>query len=244
MIHLKTAGMSKSFGGIKAVNRLSVAFAPGKITGLIGPNGSGKSTLINLLTGFLPCDSGFVFVGERIKLAGIRPHQAAPLGITRTFQETRLFDQMSVLDNVLVALTERSVWRSIFDATKERHLQAARTELERVGLWEKRLDPAAGLSYGQRKLLEVARALALGADVYLFDEPFAGLFPSMTETLSAILNYLRNRGKTVVLVEHDLDLIRKLSDRCVVMDAGQVLAEGTPDEVLARRDVINAYLGN
>lgn len=243
MSKLEIKNLYKHFDGIKAVNHLSLSFESGKITGLIGPNGSGKSTLINLLTGFIPYDSGLIIIGEKTKLARMRPYKTASFDITRTFQDVRLFEQMSVLDNVLVVLTERSVWSSIFETHKQYHLDKAKNVLEKVGLWEKRNELAINLSYGQRKLLEIARALAVDVSVYFFDEPFAGLFPEMIKTVTSILCELRDSGKTVVLVEHNMEIIRNLSDYCIVMDDGKLLAEGVPDQVLSRRDVIEAYLG-
>lgn len=243
MTTLKIKNLSKHFDGIKAVDHLTLSFESGKITGLIGPNGSGKSTLINLLTGLIPFDSGMVMISETTRLSKIHPYEAASLDITRTFQDVRLFEQMPVMDNILVVLTKRTISGSLFERHKAFHLEKAREVLDRVGLWNKREELAINLSYGQRKLLEVARALAMNADLYLFDEPFAGLFPEMIKVISSILKELRDKGKTVVLVEHNMELIRELSDRCVVMDSGELLAEGKPDEVLSRKDVIEAYLG-
>lgn len=243
MSEIRLDNLCRQFGGIKAVNHLSLSFGAGQITGLIGPNGSGKSTLVNLLTGFLPYDSGFLIIGENTKLTRVQPYEIASLGITRTFQEVRLFEQMSVLDNVLVVLTERSVWGSLFETHKEYHLDKAKEALEKVGLWERKSELAASLSYGQRKLLEIARALAMDVNIYFFDEPFAGLFPEMIKTVTSILRSLRDTGRTVVLVEHNMEIIRDLSNYCIVMDNGKLLAEGMPEDVLLRRDVIEAYLG-
>jgi ABC-type branched-subunit amino acid transport system ATPase component len=243
MSTFKIKNLNKNFDGIRAVNDLSLAFEAGKITGLIGPNGSGKSTLINLLTGFVPYDSGVLIIGETTKLFQIKPYEIASLDITRTFQDVKLFEQMTVLDNVLVVLTERSVWSAIFEKHKTYHLEKAKEVLERVGLWEKRNELAINLSYGQRKLLEIARAMAMEASVYFFDEPFAGLFLEMIKVVTSVLKELRYKGNTVILVEHNMELIRELSDYCIVMDAGKLLAEGKPEDVLSQKDVIEAYLG-
>jgi len=155
----------------------------------------------------------------------------------------RLFEQMSVLDNVLVVLTDRAVLASLFEKHGLFHLNKAEEVLKRVGLWGKHKELAGGLSYGQRKLLEIARVLAMRADVILLDEPFAGLFPEMLKIVVGIIKELRAQGKTIVLIEHNMDLIRELSDRLVVMDAGKLLAEGKPAEVLSKKEVIEAYLG-
>ena len=240
---LEIKNLHKHFDGIKAVNDLSLSFEAGKITGLIGPNGSGKSTLINLLTGVVPYDSGVLIIGETTKLSRVRPYEIASLDITRTFQDVKLFEQMTVLDNVLVVLTERSVWSALFEKHMAYHLEKTKEVLEKVGLWEKRNELAVNLSYGQRKLLEIARAMAMEAKVYFFDEPFAGLFPEMIKVVTSVMKELRDKGNTVVLVEHNMELIRLLSDYCIVMDAGKLLAEGKPEDVLSRKDVVEAYLG-
>jgi ABC-type branched-subunit amino acid transport system ATPase component len=239
---LETRGLTKAFGGVRAVDGLSVAIEPAKITALIGPNGSGKSTLVNLLSGMLPVDEGTVAVGGT-EVRRIRAHEVAAHGITRTFQEVRLFEQMSVLDNLLVVLTRRGVLASLFERPSEERLARARTLLGRVGLQEQEAQLAATLSYGQRKLLEIARALAMDARVYLFDEPFAGLFPEMVQTIVGIVRALKEEGRTVVLIEHDMGVIRQLADAIVVLDEGRLLAQGEPEEVLERREVVDAYLG-
>jgi len=239
---LEIHNLGKHFGGVFAVDNMSLSFEPGKIISLVGPNGSGKTTLINLISGMLPFDSGAVLVSGA-RLETLRPEDARGYGITRTFQNIRLFEQMPVLDNVLVVLTERNVFGALIERHGEYHEKRAQEILERVGMWEKRNKLARDISYGQRKLLEIARALASDADIYLFDEPFAGLFPEMTKTVAGILRELRDQGKTVVLIEHNMDLIRELSDRTVVMHYGELLAAGAPSEVLSRKDVMEAYLG-
>src|SRR3989338_733127 len=240
---LQTKHLYKHFDGVKAVDHLSLSFEKGKITSVIGPNGSGKSTLINLLTGFIPFDGGQVVVAGKETLSAIQPYEIKELGITRTFQDARLFEQMPVLDNVLVVLTERSVFGALFERHGKLHLAKAEEVLKRVGLWEKRHALAKNLSYGQRKLLEIARVLAMDPDIVLFDEPFAGLFPEMLKVVVSVMKELRAAGKTQILVEHNMELIRELSDRLVVLDSGELLAEGVPSEVLAKREVIEAYLG-
>lgn len=239
---LETKKISKHFHGVKAVDNLSLAVGAGKITGIIGPNGSGKSTLVNVLTGVLPFESGMVVVGD-VSLRALHPYDVASYGITRTFQEVRLFQQMTVYDNVLVVLTERNVFGSLFEHHVAFHEEEAERVLTRVGLWEKRDALAIHLSYGQRKLLELARALSMRASIYLFDEPFAGLFPEMIATVSAIMRELREEEKAVVLVEHNMNIIRDLCDYVYVLDSGALLAAGEPEEVLKQKDVIEAYLG-
>ncbi len=179
----------------------------------------------------------------------VRAEEVAAYGITRTFQNVRLFEQMTALDNILVVLTERNVFAALFEKHGAYHLKRSQEVLERVGLWEKRHQLAVNLSYGQRKLLEIARALAMThstagqAEIFLFDEPFAGLFPEMRKIVAAVMKELRAEGKAVVLIEHDMGLIRELCDHVFVMDSGKLLAEGKPHEVLEKREVVEAYLG-
>ena len=243
MVILETKNLEKHFGGVRAVDYLSVGIEQGKITGIIGPNGSGKTTLVNLLSGMLAMDGGLVVLSETVTLRKIRPYEIYAYGITRTFQEVRLFNQMTVLDNLLVVLTERNVFSALFEKHKPYHLDKAADILKSFGLLEKRNELTANLSYGQRKLLEIGRAMAMDAEIYLLDEPFAGLFPEMRKIVSAIVSGLKQKGKTVILIEHNIDLIRQLSDYVIVMDEGKLLAEGKPNEVLAKKEVIEAYLG-
>lgn len=243
MITLETKNLTKRFDGVHAVDHLSIAIQKAAVTSIIGPNGSGKTTLMNLLSGFVPNDGGAVVIGDAVKLERIKPHEVAFYGITRTFQEVRLFNQLAVLDNILVVLTERNVFGSLFEEHSEYHLKKAEEILKRVGLFEKRNELAANLSYGQRKLLEIARALSMNAEIFLFDEPFAGLFPEMIKTVSSIIKELKQEEKTIILIEHNMNLIRELSDHVFVMDSGKLLAEGKPAEVLEKREVIEAYLG-
>ena len=213
------------------------------ITCIVGPNGSGKSTLIHLLSGMLPLDGGIVIV-DRVGLRVLKAHETPDHGITRTFQEVRLFDQISVWDNIMVVLTERRLFPSLLERTKPRHKKKAQSILQSVGMWEKRDAMAEDLSYGQRKLLEIGRAMALDVDIYLFDEPFAGLFPRMLERVKAILKDMREQGRTIVFVSHNMDIVRELSDHIFVLDSGTLLAVGEVDEVLGRSNVVDAYLGN
>jgi len=185
---------------------------------------------------------GMIIV-DGVSLKKISAAEVPSYGITRTFQEVRLFNQLPVLDNLLIALTERNVFGALFEKHTGLHLKRAEELLRKINIWEKRHELAGNLSYGQRKLLEIVRALAMNAEVYLFDEPFAGLFPEMVKLIVGIIEELRAEGKTVILIEHNMDLIRELSDRIIVMDGGTLLAEGEPKEVLERRSVIEVYLG-
>ena len=240
---LRTEDVSKRFGAVTAVDRLTVSIFRQWITCILGPNGSGKSTLINLLSGMLPLDEGVVII-DGVGLRVLRAHETPGHGITRTFQEVRLFDQISVWDNIMVVLTDRRLFPALFERTKPRHKEKARDILETVGMWEKRDALAMDLSYGQRKLLEIGRALALDVRIYLLDEPFAGLFPQMLERVKSILKDMREQGATIVFVSHNMDIVRELSDHVYILDSGALLGAGEVEEVLARPDVIDAYLGS
>ena len=241
-IVLQTQGLLKQFAGVRAINYLSIALPREGITSIVGPNGSGKSTLINMLSGTLPIDEGLVVI-DGLSLRAILPYDSPTHGVTRTFQEVRLFNQMTVLDNLLVILTKRGVLASLFESNRSSYRDRARELLDAVGLWEKRRDLAENLSYGQRKLLEVSRVLAMDVKIYLLDEPFAGLFPAMLERVRGLLEELKERRKSIIFIEHNMDLIRQLSDYTFVLDSGELLAEGEVQEVLARPEVIQAYLG-
>jgi len=242
-IELQTKRLTKQFDGVKAINKLSLDIERGRITGIIGPNGSGKTTLINVLTGMVPIDEGAIVVGgEEIK--EIKPHDVSTYGMTRTFQTIRLFEQMTVLDNLLVVLTERGVGGALFEKHGKYHISKARELLKQVDLWKKKNDLAVNLSYGQRKLLEIVRAVAMDAQIYFLDEPFSGLFPEIRKTIIDIVQQLKEKEKTIVLIEHDMVLIRELADYVVVLDEGKILAEGAPEKVLSNKKVIEAYLGD
>ena len=240
---LETREVSKSFGAVKAIDQLTISILREWITCIVGPNGSGKSTLINLLSGLLPLDGGIVVV-DNVGLRVVKAHDSPDHGITRTFQEVRLFDQITVWDNIMVVLTERRVFPALLERTKPSHKDEAERILKSVGMWEKRDAMAQDLSYGQRKLLEIGRAMAMDVQIYLFDEPFAGLFPRMLEQVKTILKEMREQERSIVFVSHNMDIVRELSDHLFVLDSGALLAAGEVDEVLARSTVIDAYLGN
>ncbi|MCY3958524.1 MAG: ATP-binding cassette domain-containing protein [Chloroflexi bacterium] len=240
---LETREISKNFGAVKAIDQLTMSILREWLTCIVGPNGSGKSTLINLLSGMLPLDGGIVVI-DNVGLRVVKAHDSPDHGITRTFQEVRLFDQISVWDNIMVVLTERRVFPSLLERTKPRHREEAERILKSVGMWEKRDAMAQDLSYGQRKLLEIGRALAMDVQIYLFDEPFAGLFPRMLEQVKSILKDMREQDRSIVFVSHNMDIVRELADHLFVLDSGALLAVGETDEVLSRSSVIDAYLGN
>ena len=239
---VETDKVSKHFGAVRAVDELSLSIPKKGITSIVGPNGSGKSTLINLLSGTLPLDGGMVII-DGAGLRVVKAHESPGRGVTRTFQEVRLFDQISVWDNIMVVLTKRPLLSSLVERSKQAYREKAQRILEEVGMWEHRRALAMNLSYGQRKLLEIGRALALDVNTYMFDEPFAGLFPQMIERVKAIVNRMRDEGKTLIFISHNMDIVREVPDYLIVLDSGTLLAEGEVEAVLSSPEVIDAYLG-
>lgn len=239
---LETQAISKHFGAVRAVDELSLSIPRQGTTSIVGPNGSGKSTLVNLLSGVLPLDGGMVIIdGEGLRV--VKAYETPDHGLTRTFQEVRLFDQITVWDNIMVVLTERRLFPSLFERSRPSTRRQAQEILERVGMWDKRDALAQELSYGQRKLIEIGRALAMNVQTYLLDEPFAGLFPQMIERVKDIMKQMRADGHTIVFVSHNMDIVRELSDRIIVLDSGALLAAGEVEPVLNSEEVIEAYLG-
>lgn len=247
---LVTHGVSKSFGGIQALKGLSLTLEAGKITGLIGPNGAGKTTAFNLMTGFLAPDQGEVkFKGQDITRKA--PHLLPALGIARSFQNLRLFYQMTVLDNVMVARPNQggeNLFRAVFNirnTAKEtaRHRQESLEILHFAGLAEKAGELAENLSYAEEKLLGLARMMAMEADLLLLDEPASGLDPQSVERMFQIIRKLVSHGKTVCIIEHNLDVIKELSDKIVYLDEGMVFAEGAPEEILKNPELAKRYFG-
>jgi len=240
---LETLELSKAFGGIKAVDRLVLSIRRGGMTSIVGPNGSGKSTLLNIVTGMLPFDKGTVVLnGTGCKV--ILPVEISSFGLTRTFQEVRLFRQMTVIDNVLLALSSRGAFPSIFERTSSRSRKKALQILDIVGLANKQGALAGTLSFGQSRLLEIGRALAMNVDTFLMDEPFSGLSPKMLDVVLSILFGLKREGRTIIFVSHNMEIVRELSDHVIVMSNGSLVAEGSPEEVLALPHVVKAYLGS
>ncbi|MGD9702545.1 MAG: ABC transporter ATP-binding protein [Acidimicrobiia bacterium] len=242
-------GVRRQFGGIVAVDVEHAEVQRGSITALIGPNGAGKTTFFNVLTGFDEANSGrWSFDGR--DLDGMPAHKVAKLGMVRTFQLTKSLTKMSVIENMKLGATGQSgermwkgllpfIWRGQETAIEER----ARELLARFKLDEKAADYAGTLSGGQRKLLEMARALMVGPSLVMLDEPMAGVNPALKQSLNQHIRGLRDEGMTVLFVEHDMDMVHDISDWVIVMAEGQVIAEGTPDDIAANPAVIDAYLG-
>jgi len=247
---LQITGLSKHFGGLPALAELDFRVEKSQVTSLIGPNGAGKTTLINCLTGVVRPDAGEIRYNGR-DLAGLPAYQIARLGITRTFQNLRLFPRLSVLDNVLCGLTPQA-GDSLFQALlrppglrhRERRLMLTGMEaLDHFGLADKAGLPAAVLPYGDKKRLEMARAFVSQPQLTLLDEPVAGLNPEETAQIAGLIRQMRLSGKTMVLVEHDMELVMGVSDRVVVLDGGRRIAAGSPEEIRANPLVLEAYLG-
>ncbi len=235
---LRIDALVKRFGGLVAVNGLSFDVWPGEIVGLLGPNGSGKTTVLNLVSGALKPDQGQI-VFDNIELQGLSPHRIARHGVARTFQLVRVLGSMNCLENVQAGLAFGAQPQSGHAAEA-----AAYALLERVGMLKFALLPASDLTYINQKRLELARALALRPRLLLLDEWLAGLNPSELKLGISLLQSLRGEGITIILVEHVMDAIRSLCDRCVVMNAGSKIAEGPPMEALSDPEVVRAYLGD
>ena len=246
---LEVRDVVRAFGGVRAVDGASFDVKAGSITGLIGPNGAGKSTLFNCISGFLKPQSGSVFLDGR-RIDRTAPHRIARTGLVRTFQTPRTLTRMTVLENVALAAPRNGGERLAGALTstarrRERDVRASALELlELVGL-DGHADELAGtLSGGQRKLLDLVRALMVTPRILLLDEPMAGVSPTLRVELLEHILALRDRdGLTLLIVEHDLDFVMRASDRVIVMNDGQVIAQGTPDEVRGDQRVIDAYLG-
>ena len=247
---LSIENVSKSFGGLLAVSSVSFDVRPGAIKAVIGPNGAGKSTLFNLIVGLeAPLAGRIVLEGSAVD--GLKPHDRAALGMARTFQTPQVFENMSVLENVLVGRHRHGTtgWLDAFAfSARSRREEAAMRErclalLERVGLADRADADAADLACGQLKLLEMARALALDPKVLLLDEFTAGLTRQENGHMMDIVRGVRDEGITVLLVEHDMHLVMNLSDEIVVMNFGEKIAEGSPEEIQRNERVIEVYLG-
>ncbi|MBI5157188.1 MAG: ABC transporter ATP-binding protein [Acidimicrobiia bacterium] len=251
---LEIRDLSKVFGGISALGGVDFEITPGEIVSVIGPNGAGKTTFFNTISGLYPPDSG-VILFEGSDVAGLNPDQITRRGIARTFQNVRLFPNMTVLENVMVAQhcrTTKGMWPALFQTPGFRREEAEiRQRAEEIlGFFGTRLtgyrfdQPAFVLSYANRRRLEIARAMATQPKLLLLDEPTAGMNPRETIELTGLIGKLRSEmGFTVVVIEHDMKVVRDVSDRVVVLDHGVKIAEGTYEEVSSQDQVIEAYLG-
>jgi len=242
--------LSKAFGGLVAVGDVSFAVEKGSLTSLIGPNGAGKTTLFDLISGFLPSDDGrIVFKGR--DLVQQKPHDIVSLGMARTFQHLGLFNQLSVWDNVFLGLpgkSRESLWgvflpRPILKREERALEERTREILDYLGLTEKAGERVANLSWGDQKLVSIGRLLATDGEFLLLDEPASGLSDEQIEHLKSLLRGLVSRGKTILLIDHNMEAVMDISDWIIVLNFGKIIAQGKPAEILANEEVVRIYLG-
>jgi branched-chain amino acid transport system ATP-binding protein len=247
---LEIVNLHKSFGGIKAVKNCDFTVEKGSITGLIGPNGAGKTTVFNLITGFIKADKGKILLHDK-NIVGVKPYKIARMGLSRTFQMIRLFPKMTVLENVMLASKglDESIWEALlrlpFMKQKEKEIEEkAMGLLKFVGLERFRNKLAGKLSFGQQKLLEIARSLASEPELLLLDEPASGVNLTMLNTIKHLLLELQKRGKTILLVEHNIEFVMDMCNKVVVLDHGEEIAVGKPSAIQKNKKVLDAYLGD
>ena len=252
---LSVKKLTKSFGGLTAVSNVNIELEPGELVGLLGPNGAGKTTVFNLLTGVYEPTAGTITLnkdGQKKELQGLKPYTISKAGVARTFQNIRLFKDLSVLDNVRIAMHQNVKYGLLSGvlhlpsyAREEKKLMEQSLELLKIfGLEHKKDEYARNLPYGEQRHLEIVRALATDPCLLLLDEPAAGMNPAETAQLTELIGWIRNKfDLTILLIEHDMSLIMSICERIYVLDYGMVIADGVPDEIKNNKQVIEAYLG-
>lgn len=246
---LEIKNITKSFDGLKAVNDFSCSIEKGNIVGLIGPNGAGKTTLFNIITGFLKPGAGEIIFDNK-NIETLPSYKIVYLGISRTFQDLRLIHQMPVIENVLMSFQNQpgeSLINIYFKNKSSAAVEAANHKktlelLDFAGIKDKAYDLASNLSYGQQKLLSIVCCLAADPQIILLDEPVSGVQPVMIEKIYSMLKVLKKQDKTIILIEHDIDFVSRISDKIIVMDEGKKIAEGLPEEIKNNHEILEAYL--
>ncbi|MCX6802967.1 MAG: ABC transporter ATP-binding protein [Candidatus Diapherotrites archaeon] len=243
---LKLIGLSKSFGGVHAVNNCSLEVKEGKITALIGPNGSGKSTLFNLVSGVLEADSGEIEFNNKV-ITKLAIEKRALLGISRVFQQPRVFSNLTLEENLLLAIgqDDTKFWKSFFGLNSDTKEQLGQVNkaLVSVGLDELKKKQATDLSFGQKRLVELSRAMLTKHKLLMLDEPVGGVTPPMRKKIAQILGHIRDSGSTIFLIEHDMNFVLGIADEVFVLDEGKIIAHGTPAQIRKNKKVLEAYLG-
>jgi branched-chain amino acid transport system ATP-binding protein len=248
---LKVAGLTKNFGGLRAVHNIDLELHPGDLAGLIGPNGAGKTTVFNLITGvYIPTSGNIIFNGQEI--SGLAPHVINHMGIARTFQNIRLFPNLTVLENVCIAyhshagysMQDAVLRNGIFEAKEKELIEKAQDFLEIFQLEDRQAEIARNLPYGKQRRLEIARALAADPKLLFLDEPAAGMNPAESVALMDLIHFIRDRFKlTILLIEHQMRVVMGVCEKITVMDFGEKIAYGVPKEIQSNPRVVEAYLG-
>jgi len=248
--YFELKNLTKNFGGLRAVDNLSFSMEKNMVTGLIGPNGAGKTTTFNLISGFLQPEAGKIYFKNR-DITGLPPHEVAKLGIARTFQDLRLFNKLTTLENVLLGMQDRrgeSLWEAVTGGRRvnqsvKKDLERGMNLLDLVGLCDKAEELVENLAYGEQKLLALARLLASDADLLMLDEPTSGLPLGTVDEMLQLIRNLVKQGKTTLVIEHNMEAVMGISDWIIVLNFGGIIASGRPEQIQKNEDVIKIYLG-
>ena len=246
MINLEIKKLNKRFGGIKAVDDCSFEIEKGSITALIGPNGAGKSTVFNLISGIIKADAGSIIFSDR-NIVSLSPDKISNLGFSRIFQQSSLFNNLTIEDNLFLAFDNEDTkfWKNMLGFNKQTKIKKdkVREMLELVDMEKFGKNTAGELSFGQKRLIELIRAIINPHSILMLDEPVAGVTPHLREKIVKILLKLKKEGETILLIEHDMDFTLSIADKVIVMEKGTVIAQGTPQQIRNNKNVLEAYLG-